>query len=359
MNLERRATIEPFFSICIPQHNRTSFLLECLRSIASQTCRDVEVCISDDCSTDGRQSEVQDFLQSSELSFVYHTQTQNSRYDGNLRQAISLARGRFCFLLGNDDALAGSDSLVRLRQDMEANGPAGVVIADFEDFVSGQRALRIRETRNYGAGPDVAAGHYRNFSFVSGVVLERRAAHAAASSKWDGSEMYQTFVGCRLIASGLSLLELDRSVIRKDIQIPGMKVDSYSTRPPAKEVGIVERRLPLSMLGRVVIDAVEPHIADPWQRTRIAERVLLQLLLFTYPFWIVEYRRVRSWRFAAGVCLGMRPKVVAEGVRLGWFRRLRVYAAYCFMTACGLLAPLGLFRRFQSFFYRIAKSVYR
>ena len=48
----------PYFSICIPQHNRTSFLIEALRTLDRQTFRDFEVCISDDASTDGREADL-------------------------------------------------------------------------------------------------------------------------------------------------------------------------------------------------------------------------------------------------------------------------------------------------------------
>ena len=52
----------PFFSICIPQYNRTSFVIEALRALAGQSFKNFEVCVSDDCSSDGRQSELQQAL---------------------------------------------------------------------------------------------------------------------------------------------------------------------------------------------------------------------------------------------------------------------------------------------------------
>ena len=42
---------------------------------------------------------------------------------------------------------------------------------------------------------------FRHFSFVSGVVLDGPAARKMATDKWDGSEMYQMFLGCRMIAA--------------------------------------------------------------------------------------------------------------------------------------------------------------
>jgi len=67
----RQTRVErPFFSICIPQYNRTEFLIEACKSLAGQTFKNFEVCISDDCSTDGMEQELLDYLTTSGLSFV-------------------------------------------------------------------------------------------------------------------------------------------------------------------------------------------------------------------------------------------------------------------------------------------------
>src|SRR5437868_10033482 len=81
-----RSASQPVFSICIPQFNRTSFLIEACRSIVAQNFVECEVCISDDASTDGRHLELLNFLESSPLSYVYRRQVRNLRYDGNLRE---------------------------------------------------------------------------------------------------------------------------------------------------------------------------------------------------------------------------------------------------------------------------------
>ena len=53
MEFRNQLIESPYFSVCVPQHNRTSFLLEALRVLAGQQFRDFEVCIADDWSTDG------------------------------------------------------------------------------------------------------------------------------------------------------------------------------------------------------------------------------------------------------------------------------------------------------------------
>lgn len=249
MEVRRDLVDQPYFSICVPQYNRTSFLIEACRSLAGQTFRNFEVCISDDCSTDGREDQLLAFLDGSGLSFVYRKQEKNTRYDGNLRASISLARGCYCFLLGNDDSLATPTVLEDLRVEMEKQEPPAVVITNYEDFDSGNPYRRFRKTGIVGSGAEVAATCYREFSFVSGVVLHRPRAQAHITAKWDGSEMYQMYIGCRLIAEGGALLAVETICIRKGIRIPGEEVDSYARKPRLHPCPIVERPLPLGKTG--------------------------------------------------------------------------------------------------------------
>lgn len=358
METKKTRIDKPFFSICIPQHNRTSFLIEACRALSQQTFNDLEVCISDDNSTDAREGELLDYLERSNLSFFYKKNEKNLGYDGNLRSSIAMARGRFCFLHGNDDCLASAGILKELYEELKRYESVGVVITNYEDWGSGEKARRIQKTRLAGTGPKVAAGHFRDLSFVSGVLVDRAKAQSHATDVWDGSEMYQMFIVTRIVAGGDYLLELDMSTIRKDIKIPGESVDSYATKPKLRGWDINEKKLPLRMIGRLVADALEPYLKSV-AKQRILEWVIFQLYLFTYFFWIIEYRRVQSWPYALGVCIGMRPKNVFLGLGTGLFRTIRLYCLYLSVTAIGLVMPISVFKALQSKLYYIAKSAHK
>jgi glycosyltransferase involved in cell wall biosynthesis len=357
MEIERTLIKKPFFSICIPQHNRTSFLLKACESLLVQTFKDFELCISDDCSTDGREDELLGFLEQSHLSFVYRKQEQNQRYDGNLRTSITLAKGKVCFLLGNDDCLALPTTLEDIYAEMQKFAPVGVVITNYADFSTGKQFKRIKKTGIIGRGPQVAVNNFRNFSFVSGIILDTAKAKEHATDRWDGSEMYQMFIGCRILAEGYSLLGSDRVAIRKDIQLPGEQVDSYARRPRLHPCPIVERHIPLVDMGKLVADAVEPYTA-PSERQKIVERILRQLLSFPYGYWIVEYRRVQSWKYAIGIALGMRLKNIARGLTLNPLCRLRLRLVYWTVTLLSLIVPITLFRSLYPLLYSLSKSRY-
>ena len=355
MEVDRRTKDAPFFSVCVPQHNRTAFLIEACKSLAAQTFQDFELCISDDRSTDGREAELIEYLESSGMSFIYRKQEKNSRYDGNLRASIALSRGRYCFLLGNDDAFATPETLQELYDQMRQHENIGVVITNFEDYTTGKEIRRIQHSGLLGAGPAAAANHYRDVSFVSGVVLAGPRSRALFTDKWDGSEMYQMYLTARLLAEGLALLGLEQITIRKDIQVAHEAVDTYALKPRLSPCPIIERFLTMHYLGRLVMDAINPFLR-PEARQPTAEKVLQQILVFTFPFWIFEYRRVQSWRYAAGLCLGMRLRHSAKGIELSRWRKFRLAALHALVSLAGLSVPLFVFDSVVPQLHAFAKS---
>lgn len=344
----------PFFSVCIPQYNRTSFLLKSFETFSRQTFRDFEVCLSDGGSTDGRHQEVVKFLEGSSLFFRYRRHERNLPYDPNLRASMALARGRYCLLFGNDDMLASDTALGTLHDQVLRHGCPEVVIPNFRQCGTGEQVRRMPITGILGAGAAVALANFRNFSFVSGILLLRTAAERHATDRWDGSEMYQMYLGCRMLAEGGRLLGIDCALVLKDIQVPGEQVDSYARRPVVRGWRIEERRLPLGQFAQVAFDAIAPFV-DPAQRQRCARSIFRQTLIFTYPPWLIEYRRVQSWPYALGVALGMRPRNLLDAVPAEVGTRLYVSWLYVLATAAGLLMPRALFQRLRPRLYAFAK----
>ena len=355
MKIERRSITQPLFSVCIPQHNRTSFVIEVCRSVAAQQFRDIELCISDDCSTDGRQQDLLDYLDASGLSFVYRRLERNGRYDVNLRSAIELASGEYCFLLGNDDVLKDAATLGQLSAAIQRHSRPAVVFTNFEDFTTGVVTRRVNRNRVVGRGPATAVSCFRKFSFVSGVLLHRASAQRLATERWDGSEMYQMFVGCRLVAEGGSLLEVDQVTVRKDLQLDGEAVESYATQDRNPRQGIPPQHIPLVQTARLVLDAVAPHVRR--QRRALVLSVVVQYFGFLYPYWLFEYRRVQSWRYAAGVARAMRPRHSLAGAEMSALERLAAAATYGLATAIGFAVPLWLVKGLHPPARRIARYV--
>ncbi len=101
----------PLLSICIPNYNRVKFLSKLLIQICTQIEKlpipsDVDVVISDNCSTEDIQSIIQKMKQryrKAKISFAI--QPENRGFDVNVLSVVEMAKGEYCWLLSNDDSL--------------------------------------------------------------------------------------------------------------------------------------------------------------------------------------------------------------------------------------------------------------
>lgn len=342
----------PFFSICIPQYNRTDFLIKACETFARQSFKDFEICISDDCSTDGKEDQLTAALRNLDVIFVYVRQHVNRRYDGNLRSAIALSKGKYVFLMGNDDGLSGPDALQTVRDEIVRHGEVAVAITNYLELSSNRVYRRVGKTEMLGGGQGLAASTFRNYSFLSGLVFHGESVRREATDAFDGTEMYQMYIGTRLIAAGGQLLTIDRICIDKDLQISGQLVDSYRCKPKSR--GFPAQSLPMERLLELVAAGLGLRGSQS-ERERHIVNASTQLYRFTYPFWIVEYRRVQSWLYALGVFLRLRPNRIASSLQLSRLAFVRLWTVYLLMGIAALVIPIRIFDALRSRVYALAK----
>ncbi|MDR0734197.1 MAG: glycosyltransferase family 2 protein [Elusimicrobiota bacterium] len=91
----------PLLSVCIPTYNRAAYLSVLLDSIYVQKRDDVEIVVSDNASTDNTREIVKKYP-----GIIYHRSGKNLGFDANVLKVVSLANGKYCWLVGDDDALA-------------------------------------------------------------------------------------------------------------------------------------------------------------------------------------------------------------------------------------------------------------
>ena len=96
----------PKLSICIPTYNRTECLDNCLNSILIAKKNydfNFEVCISDNCSDTNVNKIIDKYKNLFEITF--NRNSNNLGLGVNILKAVSLAKGEFVWILGNDDLL--------------------------------------------------------------------------------------------------------------------------------------------------------------------------------------------------------------------------------------------------------------
>lgn len=93
-------------SICIPTYNRSAHLARCLQAAVVSARRaggSVEICVSDNCSTD----DTPEVVRAAQAAWPlrYQRTAKNIGAAANFLEAVGMARGEFVWLIGDDDLL--------------------------------------------------------------------------------------------------------------------------------------------------------------------------------------------------------------------------------------------------------------
>lgn len=338
---------DPFITIAIPHYKHRRYLEVVLESIFVQDYDHLEIVISDDQSPDDSDAVIPSLLHRSGRPFRYYSQPQNLGYDGNVRFCLAAAQGHYVLLLGNDDALAGPTCISRIATALAALDFPAVAFTNYCDWASGEPTQRALRTQRLGAGPETAVQFFRSFSFVAGLIFDQAATHQHETDRWDRSVYYQIYLASRIIASGGSLAALDINAVRKDVRIDNRHVFNYAVKWANAPWSFQPRHTGMESVIRVAVDAITPLIPEK-QQSRTIRKIIQQILTITYPFWLMEYRRVANWSFAVGVTREMWPgKLLREYSTLSCVDRFQLWARYTAATLGGLLLPRTWFERIK------------
>lgn len=343
-------------SICIPQYNRIEFLKIALLEIEKQEYTDIEVCISDDASTDGTYGEIQKIRSDYKYNLIYHRFDTNQGYDRNLRKALELATGDYCFILGNDDTLNDSASIQRLTNFLKANNYPDVGFCNSADFLD-PRDIQIRahQSRVWGSGPEIALQHYSSFSFVAGLIFKKEAFNRVNTDKFDKSIYVQIYLAALIIATGGSFFMFAEPLVLKDIRVNNEIANSYRDTLPLKwkDFKVLDAGLPSYAL---VTYAALKDAGIKNYRT-YAFQILKRIYLFTYPFWLVDYRENNAFVASMGLIRGLNPPVFKFFHELNYIDRFKLMLLYASSSVAGLLMPVLIFKKLKAVLYRYSKKV--
>lgn len=213
---------EKKISICIPTYNRKIYLELLLNSIAEQindlNKKTIQICISDNASTDGTEDLINQWKQEYHIDCIYSKNDQNMGFDQNIIKAISLAEGKYCWLMGDDDALVqGSikrilseiesgydiylcnriECISNLKPDKEKNWLLTNINDSIYDFSSKETSLNYFEkAQSLGAV----------FSFLSSIIVSRiRLEQVVYNDKFINSGYYHVYYLLSIINNNAKL----------------------------------------------------------------------------------------------------------------------------------------------------------
>lgn len=212
----------PLLSICIPAFNREVFLKDCLESLKCSWCSDIEIVVSDNASTDGTLAVLEDYAH--QLPLRWQQQPTNLGFDRNCGAVVSMARGRYCWLLGSDDCIA-EGALVQIMVKLLQHDPD---IFHF-GYVQADLALRpmsrstppasataitmnaIELPKYLSALPNVSL----LFAFISSFIFRRQSwiDQQDQITGWLDSHYVHTFMLHAMLAAGASVLSSDECFV--------------------------------------------------------------------------------------------------------------------------------------------------
>jgi glycosyltransferase involved in cell wall biosynthesis len=340
-------------SICIPQYNRIMFLLLSLEQIANQTYDDIEIVVSDDCSTDDTEERIKSLQQHYKYPLVYHRNKVNCGYDRNFRQAIEMASGDYCMLIGNDDTLYDSTTAAYLVDFLQKNNYPEIGFCNYVEHNNPELVIaRASKTGILGSGNDVAMKNYSNFSFVGGIIYNRAAFLKFNTGKFDGSVFAQMYLGVLMVAGGCRLFSIKEPMVLKDLRIEGKMSNSYrdTLARSWKDYKVVNAGLPS------VINVLINGFQDAGTSSQeVIYRIYKKIYTITFPYWILDYKSNNAFPEAIGLISGLNPSKNKNFRLLNLLNRIRIYSFYAIVSTLGIVTPVSVFHKFKTKIYNYLK----
>lgn len=120
----------PLVSIVIPAYNGNAFLQEAIASALSQSHRNIEIIVGDDCSQEDTKAVTERFDDS---RIIYYRNEANLGLTSNLNKAIQVSRGEYICWLNQDDVFYPRKLELQLRE-LSQNARIGACFCEKDDI---------------------------------------------------------------------------------------------------------------------------------------------------------------------------------------------------------------------------------
>lgn len=341
-------------SISIPQYNRINYLLKSLKLIEQQTYHNIEVVISDDCSSDDTESVITSLVPQYKYPIIYSRNKINLGYDRNYRKCVELATGDYVIVIGNDDSINGEKSISFLVDFLiKSNYPEIGFCNCIEERLGNKLMKRAFSTSVLGSGTDIAFKHYSCFSFVGGLIYKKESFDEFNTDKHDGSIYSQMYLGTLMVASGCRLFSIEEPLVIKDLLFDNVFRHSYRDRIAKKwsDYKVVNGGLP-SVLNVLVSAFRDARTLDQALVYKLHRRIYA----ITFPFWIQDYKSNDALPEAVGLIMGLAPNKLPTFAALSLSNKIRVFFWYLASSIVGLITPVALFQRIKDQLYQYFKK---
>lgn len=123
-------------SVLLTSYNRERYIAESIESVLAQTCRDFELIVTDDCSTDRSAEIAREYAKQDSRIRVIVNPTNVGQFQ-NRRMAASLARGQYLKYHDSDDVMY-RHCLAVMVEALDAEPRAGLALSGSRDWPGGK-----------------------------------------------------------------------------------------------------------------------------------------------------------------------------------------------------------------------------
>lgn len=152
-------------SLCIPTYNRGKHLIESLTNLIKVVDPNTtEIIVCDNGSNDNTSEVVRSFIyKNPKIRILYKKNKNNIGFDKNILQAVNLATGKFCWLLGDDDTPVGS-SFKKIISVIMKHPNLSLIHLNYSRYDNILKKVTAKKMIN-GISKDIYFNDYKNFYF--------------------------------------------------------------------------------------------------------------------------------------------------------------------------------------------------
>jgi abequosyltransferase len=219
-------------SICIPTFNRNDLILELIRSICASIekymlHKYVEICISDNASTDDTTFNIERLISNKVYNITYNKLDTNIGPDLNYIECTKKATGDYIWLMGSDDTINVDSISILLNKLEEYNLPELCIFnrvnCDFKmNPINVKKWLCFEDDMLFNfKNPSELKEYIKKskslgalFSYLSSIVVKRKSwIELAPDMTLNGSAYIHVDILSRIILSGANLIYLDKELV--------------------------------------------------------------------------------------------------------------------------------------------------
>lgn len=289
--MKKNKNNQPLISICIPAFNRPMHIVELLKSIDCAP-DEVEVVICEDHSPDREKirKAVGVFKKSSPYNIKYFENQDNFGFDGNIRELVNRASGKFLVYMGDDDLFipgALDKYIVFLKNNMRMS----YVLRSYISKLSGntiENYKYLSKTTILEPGEETVAWLFKRSVVLCGFTISREEALKYNTADVDSTLLYQVYL--------MSCVCLHKPSIYCDIPIAqvGMVFEDNSMFGTSKAER--EKYSKGTITDNNSINFTKSYFEvtsyiDRLYGVHITDKVRVSLSKYSYPFLSIQRKR--------------------------------------------------------------------